>query len=290
MKNAYTKFMHIAIIGATGLVGREILTLLTKRKFPSSKTSLFAKSSHQNIDTADWASIDLAFFAAGSAVSKSYIPKALGAGCRVIDSSSAFRQTAPLIIPEINGPLIENAPLVSSPNCTTSIMLMALFPLHQHTPINRIIVSTYQAASGGGYPLMQKLQNDPLNYPLHLHTGGEEEKMRFETRKILNLPNLPISCRCVRVPVMRAHCLSVHVEFDKPIPNAETLLQNAPGIKLISAPTPHDASTREDILCDIRQDLDNPHAYELWIVGDQLLKGAALNAVQIAEGAIHAVR
>ena len=283
MKNVYSQTMHIAIIGATGLVGREIQSQLRMRNFPISKLSLFAKSSHQNIDDADWSSIDLAFFAAGSSVSKTYIPKAMKANVRVIDSSSAYRETAPLIIPEINDHLIESAPLISSPNCTTSILLMALFPLHQHTPITRIIASTYQAASGGGYPLMQKLQNDPLAYPLHLHTGGEEEKMRFETRKILDLPHLPISCRCVRVPVMRAHSLSVYAEFEKPIADPESLIQNAPGIRLSQAPTPQNASTCEDILCTIRQSQDNPSAYELWIVGDQLLKGAALNAVQIGE-------
>ncbi|HPE85159.1 MAG TPA: Asd/ArgC dimerization domain-containing protein [Chlamydiales bacterium] len=276
--------MHIAIIGASGLVGREIHAQLLKRRFPISSLSLFAKSSFQNIETADWSAIDLAFFAAGSTVSKCYVPQALSAGCRVIDCSSAFRSTAPLIIPEINAHLIPNARLIASPNCTTTIMLLALYPLHQRVPIKRIIASTYQAASGGGYPLMQRLQSDPLNYPLHLHTGGEEEKMRFETRKILQLPDLPISCRCVRVPVMRAHSISLHVEFVAPIENPNAILQNAPGITLVEKPTPQDASYHEDVLCDIvRCDLDNLNCLELWVVGDQLLKGAALNAVQIGE-------
>ena len=276
--------MHIAIIGASGLVGGEIMTLLQKRNFPYTKRSLFARKSYQPLTKADFSSIDLAFFAAGSSVSKEYIPIALSHGCRVIDSSSAFRKTHPLIIPEINAHLIEDSPLIASPNCTASIMLLALYPLHCHTPIKRIIASTYQAASGGGYPLMQKLTSDPLSFPLHLHTSDEEQKMIDETRLILNEPDLAISCRCVRVPVLRAHSISLNVEFAAPVKNPESILAKAPGLKLVNNPTPHHATEQNDILCgSIRQDPSHPNAIELWLVGDQLLKGAALNAVQIAE-------
>lgn len=286
--------MHIAIIGASGLVGNEIKTQLIKRNFCFEKLSLFGRTARDDIqalDTIDWSTIDLAFFAAGAEVSKDCIPKALTAGCRIIDCSSYSRELAPLIIPEINGHLTDDSQLVASPNCTASIMLMALYPLHCHTPIKRIIASTYQAASGGGYQMMQDLQNDPLAFPLHLHDSfddgpysGEEQKMMYETRKILDEPKLKMSVRCVRVPVMRAHCLSLNVEFEKPIENPQALLEKAPGIRLMDDPRPEDATGQDDVLVgSLRCDPSNKNSLELWVVGDQLLKGAALNAVQIAE-------
>ncbi|MCP5492090.1 MAG: aspartate-semialdehyde dehydrogenase [Chlamydiales bacterium] len=286
--------MHIAIIGASGLVGREIHNQLIKRNFVFSKISLFGRVARDEIlslDSIHWHDIDLAFFAAGSSVSKKYIPQALAAGCRVIDSSSYYRNSAPLIIPEINGHLIKDAQLIASPNCTASIALMALYPLHVHCPIQRIVASTYQAASGGGHKMMQAFLDNPLEFPLHLHDSfdghdysGEERKMSDEMRLILNAPGLPISARCVRVPVLRAHSIALNVEFEKPIADPKTLLQSAPGLRLVERPTPKDATECDDVFCgSIRQDPSHPNCLELWVVGDQLLKGAALNAVQIAE-------
>lgn len=286
--------MHVAIIGASGLVGQEIHNQLTKRAFACSQISLYARTSRgsiQALSVIDWSQIDLAFFAAGSAVSKEHIPHALASGCKVIDSSSHFRGTATLIIPEINGHLISTSQLIASPNCTASIALMALHPLHAHSPIKRIVASTYQAASGGGHKMMQALLNNPLEFPLHLHNSfdeldysGEEEKMCDEIRLILSAPNLPISVRCVRVPVARAHSIALNVEFEKPIANPKSLLQSAKGLRLMDRPTPNDATECDDVLCgSVRQDPSHPNCLELWVVGDQLLKGAALNAVQIAE-------
>ena len=287
--------MHVAIFGATGLVGQTIHNLLIQRCFPFTKLSLFASSRSvndtiQDVNDADWTNIDLAFFAAGSEVSRTYIPLALDAKTTVIDSSSAFRETAPLVIPEINCHLIENAPLIASPNCTASIMLMALHPLHAESPIKRIVASTYQAASGGGQSMMDQLIDNPLAFPLHLHDSftdslysGEEQKVIFETRKILNTPHLPISIRCVRVPVLRAHSISLNIEFENTI-DPKVALANAQGIQLMDRPTPMDATGIDDVLCgSIRPDPYHPNTFEMWVVGDQLLKGAALNAVQIGE-------
>ncbi len=282
--------MHVAIIGHTGVVGEEIKTLLDKRNFPYTKLSLFNRKNSPM--RADWQSIDLAFFAAGKEISTQYIPLAIKNNCRVIDSSSAYRKTYPLIIPEINGHMISTSPLICSPNCTATLLLLALYPLHQHTKIKRIIAATYQAASGGGKKMMDLLLNTPEKFDLHLHDSfesdssycGEEEKMIFETRKILCAPNLKMSARCVRVPVLRAHSIFANVEFTSEIKDPIKLLENAPGIKLTHRPTPKLASHQEDVLVGgIRKDQSNSNALELWIVGDQLLKGAALNAVQIAE-------
>lgn len=291
----YTTDMHVAIVGATGLVGQTIHSLLKKRAFPFTQLSLFASprstcDTIHTIENADWSSIDIAFFAASSDVSRKHIPLALDAHTLVIDSSSAYRETAPLIIPEINGHLIENTQLIASPNCTASIMLMALFPLHSKAPIKRIVASTYQAASGGGQAMIDKLIANPLAFPLHLHDSftdapysGEELKASNEMRKILNTPHLPISIRCVRVPILRAHSIALNVEFEKSI-DPYKVLEQAPGIKLMERPTPNDATGIDDVLCgSIRPDPSHPNTFDLWIVGDQLLKGAALNAVQIGE-------
>ncbi len=262
--------------------------------------------------------IDLVFFCAGSSVSKEFIPEALKAGAFVIDSSGAFRMEpdVPLIIPEINAHALGTKQLVTSPNCAATILLMPLFPLHRLFQIKRIVASTYQAASGAGFGLMRELENEtraqldkqpyphqlpfPYAFNLFLHNSeidesgysDEERKMRFETRKILEDDSIQLSATCVRVPVLRAHSISANIEFHKELSldAAREAIASMPGVKLLEDfvnnrfPTPSDASEKEEIYCGrLRLDPSQPNTLELWCVGDQLLKGAALNAVQIAE-------
>jgi aspartate-semialdehyde dehydrogenase len=312
----------VAVIGATGAVGREIVRLLLERRFPMKCLRLFASAksigstvhgiSVEALETLD--GIDLAFFAAGSSVSKQWIPNAK---CLCIDSSSAFRGQAPLIIPEINPHAIkEHRGVISSPNCTATVLLMPLFSLHRLFGVKRIVVSTYQAASGAGQKLMQELEDAtrahlaggsyahslPFPYAFNLyphnsvlHESGyveEELKMRSETRKILEDETIAMSATCVRVPVLRAHSVSANVEFKKPFTLEEVYhaLRHVPGVKLLEErkqnrfPTPWDATGKEEVFCGrFRLDPSQPQTLEFWAVGDQLLKGAALNAVQIAE-------
>ena len=317
---------NIAIVGATGAVGQEILRLLDKRSFPAGRLRCFASSRSvgktvrfkseeiqlemlQELD-----SIDLAFFCAGGAVSREWIPRAK---CLVVDSSSAFRETAPLVIPEINPHALKSHQgVVASPNCAATILLMPLFPLHRAYQVKRIVASTYQAASGAGAHLLEELKREtsaflvnrpyshslpfpyafnlyPHNSPLHASGYVEEErKMLYETRKILEDPNIQVSATCVRVPVLRAHSISANVEFHSPF-SLEAIYdawRNVPGLQIFEDrsqnrfPTPFDATGKDDIFCGrLRVDPSQPNTLEFWAVGDQLLKGAALNAVQIAE-------
>ncbi len=324
--------MRIAIVGATGAVGVEILRLLELRKFPVTSLRCFAtaRSSGKTLSCSgktisievlgeeNFKEIDLAFFAAGSAVSKRYIPEALSSGAFVIDSSSAFRMEpeVPLLIPEINAAALGHRKLVASPNCAATILLLPLFPLHRLFRIKRIVASTYQAASGAGFALMRELENEtrahldkqpyksllpfPYAFNLFLHNSelhesgysDEERKMLFETRKILEDDSIQLSATCVRVPVLRAHSISANVEFHHPVilEEAREAIASMPGVKLLEDygqnrfPTPSDATEKEEIYCGrVRLDPSQANTLELWCVGDQLLKGAALNAVQIAE-------
>lgn len=305
---------NVAVIGATGAVGSEIVRLLIERKFPYKSLRLFAREGHappiEPLQTLD--GIDLAFFAAGSAVSKEWIPKAK---CICIDSSSAFRASHPLIIPEINAHAIKG-PLLTSPNCAATILLMPLFPLHRLFGAKRIVASTYQAASGAGARLLKELQEEtrahlqmrpyqhtlPFPYAFNLyphnsalHPNGyveEELKMLHETRKILEDDSISVSATCVRVPVLRAHSVAANVEFRKPftLDQVYRALEDVPGLKIFEDrnanrfATPVDATGKNDVFCGrFRIDPSQPNTLEFWSVGDQLLKGAALNAVQIAE-------
>lgn len=311
---------NVAVIGATGAVGKEIVRLLIERKFPYSSLRLFAspKSVGQTLfslpieplESLD--GINLIFFAAGSSVSKEWIPKTKG---RCIDSSSAFRQEAPLVIPEINPHAIQGN-LISSPNCAATILLMPLFPLHRLFAVKRVVLSTYQAASGAGAHLLHELQEEtrahleqrpylptlPFPYAFNLyphnsflHPNGyveEEMKIAYETRKILEAPEIKLSATCVRVPVLRAHSISVNVTFHRPfsLEQVYKALENIPGLKVFENrdknrfPTPVDATGKNEVFCGrFRIDPSEPNTLEFWAVGDQLLKGAALNAVQIAE-------
>lgn len=280
--------MHIAIIGATGLVGRELLALLESAPLPITSLQLFASKDHtmqfQNADIPVFPlpstppDCDLAFFCAGSALSLVEVPKWIERGATVIDLSSAFRKTAPLIIPEIN-PHALKPPLIASPNCTTTIMLMALYPLHQISPIKRIVASTYQAASGGGRKLLDAVLTDtkahpkketPYAFNLFLHPT-EEPKLLEETERILETP-IPICATCIRVPTLRVHALSLNVTFAAPVPLPET-----------KPLTPRDLTGKPEIvITKAAHDPTCPNTLSLFVLGDQLLKGAALNALQIA--------
>jgi len=263
--------------------------------------------------------LDLIFFCAGSDVSKEWIPICLKGNAFVIDSSSFFRKDplVPLLIPEINGSLLSSTHrLVSSPNCAATVLALPLFPLHRALQAKRVIVSTYHAASGAGATVLKKLQEEtkahlenvayppflPFPYAFNLfpHNSpleengyvGEEIKIRDETKRILGDNTIALSATCVRVPVLRAHSLSVNVSFTKPftLEQVYELLSKAKGVKIFEDrkenrfATPFDATGKDEIYCGrFRYDFTAENTLEFWAVGDQLLKGAALNAIQIAE-------
>jgi aspartate-semialdehyde dehydrogenase len=328
---------RVAIAGATGAVGVEFLRCLEERNFPISELKLLASARSagktmpfrgreikvEELTENSFKDIDVAFFSAGGSISKKFGPIAAKAGAVVVDNSSAFRMdpTVPLVIPEINpGAIINHKGIIANPNCSTIIGIVPLWPIHQRNPVKRLIVSTYQAASGAGAAAMEELREStrahledrefkntvlphPYAFNLFSHnskvdseTGYNEEetKMIKETRKIFADPDIRISATCVRVPVLRAHSESLTFECDRPITPAEVreILKNAPGVKLVDDPErnyfpmPKDASGQGDVLVGrIRQDLSDPsgRSITMFVAGDQLLKGAALNAVQIAE-------
>ncbi len=327
----------IAIVGATGAVGIELLRCLEKRGFAGADVRLLAsaRSAGVKIPFADreltvaelteesFAGVDTALFSAGATISRRFAPVAVAAGAMVVDNSSAFRMDpdVPLIVPEVNeAALAGHKGIVANPNCVAAILTVALAPLHRTHPIKRIIAATYQSASGAGAAAMQELTDataayladqpfkpkvlpHPYAFNLFSHnadidpeTGynGEELKVIAETRRILAAPDLPISITCVRVPVLRAHSIAVTVEFDQPVSSdaARALLAAAPGLLIVDDaaanhyPMPCEASGEDDVLVGrIRTDLGDPSgkSLALFLSGDQLLKGAALNAVQIVE-------
>uniref|UniRef100_B8HYL8 Aspartate-semialdehyde dehydrogenase n=1 Tax=Cyanothece sp. (strain PCC 7425 / ATCC 29141) TaxID=395961 RepID=B8HYL8_CYAP4 len=325
---------RVAILGATGAVGTELLQLLDSRNFPIEELKLLAspRSAGQTLsfrgeslpvevvhaDT--FAGIDLVLASAGGSTSEQWAPVAVAAGAVVIDNSSAFRMhpDVPLIVPEVNpGAIAQHHGIIANPNCTTILMNVAVWPLHQVQPVQRIVASTYQSASGAGARAMEEvkaqaraiLQNEtpptdifpyPLAFNLFPHNSAlndtgycvEEMKMVRETRKIFDAPDLRITATCVRVPVLRAHSEAINLEFAHPfsVEQARTILSQAPGVKLVEDwqanyfPMPMDASGQDDVLVGrLRQDISHPCGLELWLCGDQIRKGAALNAVQIAE-------
>ena len=325
---------RVAILGATGAVGTELISLLEERQFPVSKLLLLASPRsagktlqfrHQAIEVQPLSDrifddVDVVLASAGASISREWAPRAAAAGAVVIDNSSAFRMFSetPLLIPEVNPQAAaQHRGIIANPNCTTILMAMAIWPLHQIQPIQRIVVSTYQSASGAGaqamievkrqaqailngtkpeteafpYPLAFNLfpHNSPLN---DLGYCQEEMKMVNETRKIFGVPDLPITATCIRVPVLRAHSESVNLDFKSPfsLAMARSVLSKSPGVRLVEDwqenyfPMPIDASGQDAVLVGrIRQDLSNPTGLELWLSGDQIRKGAALNALQIAE-------
>lgn len=327
----------VAIAGATGAVGIEIIRCLEERKFPLSKLKLLAsaRSAGKTLKFRDttvpveelkedsFKGVHIAFFSAGGSISKRFCPIAVKAGAVVVDNSSAFRMdpAVPLVIPEVNpGAVRQQKGIIANPNCSTIIAITPLWPLHKKNRIVRLIASTYQAASGAGAAAMQELiestqaylakspfQPSVLPHPyafnlfshnsaVNKETGFNEEeiKMALETRKIFGDSDIRICATCVRVPVLRAHSESLLVEFEKKITPEEVLevLKTAPGVRIVNDaeknyfPMPHDASGQDDILVGrVRQDPSDPSgkSIALFVAGDQLLKGAALNAVQIAE-------
>ncbi len=328
------KSYHIAIVGATGAVGAELLQVLERRGFPverllplsssrsAGKTVSFRgeEIATEELSPASFRGIDLAFFSAGGDISRQYAPIARATGAIVIDNSSVFRMEpdVPLVIPEINGDDVRHhRGLIANPNCTTAVALMAIYPLHRAFGVRRVFAASYQAVSGSGARAIRELRSQveaaaaktapiaevyphPIAFNVLPHVdsflpGGytkEEMKMQNEGRRIMHLPEFRASVTCVRVPVYRAHSVAVSAEFDRPVSveEAHEVLAKAPGLELIDEPQknryPMPLYTAGKDNCEVgrvRLDCAFDNGLSFWVSGDQLLKGAALNAVQIAE-------
>ncbi|HWI59148.1 MAG TPA: aspartate-semialdehyde dehydrogenase [Bacillota bacterium] len=325
---------HVAVVGATGAVGIEMIKTLEKRNFPVGKLTLLASArsvgkqlKFKGQDTTvkeltkdSFSGIDIALFSAGGSISKEFAPIAAKAGCVVVDNSSAFRMddSVPLVVPEVNGADVKwHKGIIANPNCTTAITLMALYPLHQAFGCKRIFASSYQAVSGTGAKAIAELERqvdqivkgEPVTREVYPHqiafnvlphvdsflpTGytKEEMKMENEGRKIMHHPHFRASVTCVRVPVYRAHSIAVSAEFDKPVSVEAALevLKKAPGLDVVDNPGkceyPLPLYQTDRYHCAVgrlRKDCAMDNGLCFWVSGDQLLKGAALNAVQIAE-------
>jgi len=327
----------VAIAGVTGAVGAEFIATMDRRGFPVRKLKALAsaRSAGKTIDFRgerivieelnehSFDGVNIALFSAGSGISKKFAPIAVKAGAVVVDNSSAFRMdpNVPLVIPEINaGRIRDHKGIIANPNCAAITALVPLWPIHRQNRIKRIIIATYQAASGAGAAAMEELVEStranldckictpkvmphPYAFNLFNHntavdpeTGynDEETKVIKETRKIFEDDNIAVGVTCVRVPVLRAHCEAITFECEKPITEAEvrSILATAPGVKIVDDraknyfPMPIDASGQDDVLVGrIRKDLSDAsgHSISMFVAADQLLKGAALNAIQIAE-------
>lgn len=326
--------MRVGIVGATGAVGQEFLSLFTERSFPFTELTLFASERSagktltyggktytlQRLPDDGNLGVDLVFSSAGGSISKAQAWRWAEHGALVIDNTSAWRMDArvPLVVPEINGEAaLQNEGIIANPNCSTIVALMALAPLHRAFGLHRATVATYQAVSGAGAAGIAELQNQtqavlagegpvpqkfahPVAFNLFSHDSDvgedgynvEERKLTLESRKILDAPELAISATCVRVPVFRAHSEAVHAEFDRPVSVAEALavLESAEGVRVVDDraanhfPMPLEASGQDDVLVGrVREDISLPGALAFFVSGDQIRKGAALNAVQIGE-------
>ena len=329
-----TKSYHIAIIGATGAVGAELLRVLERRNFPvaglraisSARSTGKSIRFHeelipvQELVEQSFDKIDIAFFSAGGKVSREFVPVARRAGAIVIDNSSVFRMDSdvPLVIPEINAADAYNhSGVIANPNCTTAIALMAIYPLHRAFGVRRVFAASYQAVSGSGARAIDELREQvknalqdrqltaqvyahPIAFNLLPHVDSflesgytkEEMKMQNEGRKIMHLPEFRASVTCVRVPVYRAHSVAISAEFEQPVSveRAREVLAKAPGLELVDEPEnnryPMPITVAEKDNCQVgrvRVDCAFDNGLSFWVSGDQLLKGAALNAVQIAE-------
>jgi len=325
---------HVAIVGATGAVGAEMIQTLERRRFPAGRLTLLASARSagkslkfrgephpvQELKPDSFRGIDIALFSAGGGISREFAPRAAADGCVVVDNSSAFRMDdrVPLVVPEINAAdIAAHAGIIANPNCTTAITLMALYPLHRAFGVRRLFASSYQAVSGTGARAIEELRRQvaqivagqPVTREVYPHqiafnvlphvdsflpTGytKEEMKMQNEGRKIMHHPSFRASVTCVRVPVYRAHSIAVSAEFDKPVSldAARAALQGAPGLAIVDCPEkseyPMPLFVAEKYDCEIgrlRLDCALDNGLCFWVAGDQLLKGAALNAVQIAE-------
>jgi len=329
-----SKSYHIAIVGATGAVGVEILRVLERRDFPVASLRLLASARSagkklrfkdqeveiRKLEGEDFRGIDFAFFSAGATRSREYVPVAMKAGAVVIDNSSAFRmqEDVPLVVPEVNGEdLKKHQGLIANPNCCAAILAVAVAPLHRAVGIRKMIVSTYQSASGAGAQAMRELESQvkqfasgekitrevfphQIAFNVFSHNtpvaengfNDEENKLIMETRKILHAPEMVVVPTCIRVPVLRAHSEAVVMELARPtgIAEARRLLSEAAGVEIVDEPAknlfpmPLDATGKLDVLVGrIRKVPGDDSSLALFVSGDQLLKGAAWNAVQIAE-------
>jgi len=330
---------RIAVVGATGAVGREILKTLAERAFPAREVIALASGRSSGLEVSfgedavlrvrslegfDFKGVDIGLFSPGAAVSAVHAPRAAGAGCVVIDNTSQFRMEpdVPLVVPEVNGHALKGFArrnIIANPNCSTIQMVVALKPLHDLARVRRVVVSTYQSVSGAGKEAMDELFNQtravfvndpatPEQFPKpiafnciphidrFMDDGAtkEEWKMAVETRKILD-PDIQVIATCVRVPVFIGHAEAVHVEFERPIDEAAAreALRDAPGVQLVDKHedggyvTPLDAAGEDAVFVSrLRRDPTVPHGLAFWCVSDNLRKGAALNAVQIAEALV----
>jgi len=327
---------HVAVVGATGAVGQEFLRVLEHRDFPygkitflasarsAGKTIKFKGTDHtvQELTDTSFKGVDLALFSAGASISRQFAPFAVKAGCVVVDNSSAFRMDPeiPLVTPEVNPEDVKkHKGIIANPNCSTIIMVVPVFPLYKANKIKRMVVSTYQAASGAGYqamleleqqakdflagkPVTKKVLPHQIAFNLFSHNsriaenGYNEEEMKMvkETRKMFHDDGIQVTATCVRVPIMRAHSEAINMTFEKPMTESQVreILAKAPGVKLVDDrvknyfPMPLESSDQDDVFAGrIRQDISQPdgRGIDMFISGDQLRKGAALNAVQIAE-------
>jgi aspartate-semialdehyde dehydrogenase len=324
------KGYHIAIVGATGAVGEELLRVLKQRAFPvaSLRPIGSARSAGKSVRFCDEAipvqilgersfdKIDIAFFSAGGEISRKFVPIACQADAIAIDNSSAFRMEplVPLVIPEINAEDVRlHRGIIANPNCTTAVALMALYPLHRAFGVRRIFAASYQAVSGSGARAIAELEQQvqdrrsqpnvyphPIAFNVLPHVDSfldngytkEEMKMQNEGRKIMHLPEFSASVTCVRVPVFRAHSIAVSAEFERKVSveHARDVLAKAPGLELVDEPEknryplPLNVSGKDNCAVGrVRLDCALENGLSFWVSGDQLLKGAALNAVQIAE-------
>ena len=335
----------VAIVGATGLVGRLVRQVLAERSFPVGRLRLFASSRSagqrvewqgcelvvEDLATADLDGIDYAVFSAGATTSREHAPRFAAAGATVVDNSSAWRMDpdVPLVVPEVNAEALASIPkgIVANPNCTTMVAMPVLKPLHDEAGLARLVVSTYQAVSGGGRDaideLAAQLDKTAGAAPELTYDGGavdpgphhsfvapiahnvvplagsiqadgseetdEEQKLRNESRKILGIPDLAVSGTCVRVPVFTGHSLSINATFEADLTpeRAHELLAAAPAVTVVDVPTPLAAAGTDPTLVGrVRRDRSVDHGLALFISGDNLRKGAALNTVQIAEALV----
>jgi aspartate-semialdehyde dehydrogenase len=327
---------HVAVVGATGAVGQEFLRVLEQRNFPfekitflasarsAGKTITFKGTDHtvQELTDNSFKGVHLALFSAGASISRQFGPIAVKAGCVVVDNSSAYRMDpeVPLVTPEVNPEDVKkHKGIIANPNCSTIIMVVPVFPLYKANKIKRMVISTYQAASGAGYqamleleqqakdflagkPVTKKVLPHQIAFNLFSHNskvgenGYNEEEMKMvkETRKMFHDDGIQVTATCVRVPIMRAHSEAVNMTFENPMTEAKVreILAKAPGVKLVDDrvknyfPMPLESSDQDDVFTGrIRQDISQPdgRGIDMFISGDQLRKGAATNAVQIAE-------
>jgi aspartate-semialdehyde dehydrogenase len=331
--------MRVGIVGATGLVGGVMRSILAERGFPVSELRLFASGRSagrrlpwgdgeievEDAAEADYGGLDLALFSAGARASRDLAPRVAEAGAVVVDNSSAWRldPDVPLVVPEVNRHALASIPkrIVANPNCTTMVAMPVLKPLDREAGLRRVVVSTYQSVSGAGLAGIGELRDQVAKAGERavelVHDGGavelpapstfaapiafnvlplagnlvdeetdEEHKFRNESRKILELPHLAVLCTCVRVPVFTGHSLALSLELDRPLPveRAREILAGAPGVRLVDVPTPLQAAGGDlSLVGRLRADPGVEHGLALFVTGDNLRKGAALNAVQIAE-------